>query len=104
MRTIIRRGLLAATALVAIAGAAGVVAQPKSMTLGTASVGGVTLARVSRTMTALLSSICAHGRSRLGSCQSALALGRRAAERDGVRRQSGDGGWAQGSQRLCWAG
>lgn len=40
MKTIIRRGLLAATALVAIAGAAGVVAQPKGMTLGTASVGG----------------------------------------------------------------
>ena len=40
MKTIIRRGLLAATALVAMAGAAAVVAQPKSMTLGTASVGG----------------------------------------------------------------
>ncbi|MBL8675505.1 MAG: C4-dicarboxylate ABC transporter substrate-binding protein, partial [Rhodospirillales bacterium] len=38
--TTLRRGAVAALAVVAIAGAAGALAQPKGMTLGTASVGG----------------------------------------------------------------
>lgn len=38
--TTLRRGAVAALAIVAIAGAAGALAQPKGMTLGTASVGG----------------------------------------------------------------